>query len=134
MASTFSGPYRWLYNKYFVDEAYDATVVEPIIQGSRTVLWRGIDAGLIDGIVNGVGYAVARTRRSSASCCSPAIYEAMRPGWCLGSVMVIICMSLMRRPPMNLLDIVLALPAIGFLADPVPAEEAHDADSSSWHS
>ena len=24
-AHTFSGPYRWLYNKYFVDEAYDAT-------------------------------------------------------------------------------------------------------------
>jgi NADH-quinone oxidoreductase subunit L len=55
MAHTFSGPYRWLYNKYFVDEAYDATVVEPVIQGSRSVLWRGFDAGLIDGIVNGIG-------------------------------------------------------------------------------
>ncbi|HYI94647.1 MAG TPA: NADH-quinone oxidoreductase subunit L [Bryobacteraceae bacterium] len=54
-ATTFTGPYRWLYNKYFVDEAYDAMVVEPVVQGSRTVLWRGMDAGLIDGIVNGIG-------------------------------------------------------------------------------
>ena len=55
MARTFSGPYRWLYNKYFVDEAYDAMVVEPMVQGSRSVLWRGFDAMLIDGLVNGVG-------------------------------------------------------------------------------
>ena len=26
-----------------------------VVQGSRTVLWRGVDAGVIDGIVNGVG-------------------------------------------------------------------------------
>jgi NADH-quinone oxidoreductase subunit L len=49
------GLYTLVYNKYFVDEVYDATVVEPLIEGSRTVLWRGIDAGLIDGTVNGVG-------------------------------------------------------------------------------
>ena len=55
MARTFSAPYRWLYNKYFVDEAYDAMVIEPVVQGSRSVLWRGFDVALIDGIVNGVG-------------------------------------------------------------------------------
>jgi NADH-quinone oxidoreductase subunit L len=55
-ASTFSAPYRWLYNKYFVDEAYDAMVVEPIVQGSRSVLWRGFDVNVIDGIVNGLGF------------------------------------------------------------------------------
>ena len=49
------GLYTLVHNKYFVDEAYDATVVEPLIEGSRTVLWRGVDAGLIDGTVNGVG-------------------------------------------------------------------------------
>jgi NADH-quinone oxidoreductase subunit L len=53
------GLYTLVYHKYFVDEAYDATVVEPLIEGSRTVLWRGVDAGLIDGTVNGVG---ARSR------------------------------------------------------------------------
>jgi NADH-quinone oxidoreductase subunit L len=49
------GIYTLVYNKYFVDEAYDAAVVEPLVEGSRTVLWRGVDAGLIDGTVNGVG-------------------------------------------------------------------------------
>jgi len=49
------GLYTLVYNKYFVDEAYDATVVEPLVEGSRTILWRGVDAGLIDGTVNGVG-------------------------------------------------------------------------------
>jgi NADH-quinone oxidoreductase subunit L len=45
---------RVLAHKYYVDEAYDAAVVNPLVQGSRRVLWRGIDAGLIDGLfVNG---------------------------------------------------------------------------------
>ena len=49
------GLYTLVYNKYFVDEVYDATVVHPLVEGSRSVLWRGVDQGFIDGIVNGVG-------------------------------------------------------------------------------
>jgi NADH-quinone oxidoreductase subunit L len=50
------GPiYRLVLNKYYVDEIYGAAVVKPAVAGSRFVLWRGVDAGLIDGIVNGVG-------------------------------------------------------------------------------
>jgi NADH-quinone oxidoreductase subunit L len=45
---------RVLAHKYYVDEAYDAAVVNPTYQISKRVLWRGIDAGLIDGLlVNG---------------------------------------------------------------------------------
>ena len=55
IANSLGGIYKFVYNKYFVDELYDATVVRPIVQGSRTVLWKGVDAGLIDGAVNGVG-------------------------------------------------------------------------------
>jgi NADH-quinone oxidoreductase subunit L len=44
-----------IYNKYYVDEVYDVAIVHPIEQGSRFLLWKGIDAGFIDGIVNGVG-------------------------------------------------------------------------------
>ncbi|HSW51325.1 MAG TPA: NADH-quinone oxidoreductase subunit L [Bryobacteraceae bacterium] len=47
--------YRLVYNKYFVDEIYDAAVVSPLVEKSSSVLWRGVDAGLIDGTVNGVG-------------------------------------------------------------------------------
>ena len=41
---------RVLANKYFVDEAYDAAIVTPVVSGSRGLLWRGIDVGVIDGI------------------------------------------------------------------------------------
>jgi NADH-quinone oxidoreductase subunit L len=39
-----------LANKYYVDEAYDAAIVTPVVAGSRGLLWRGIDVGLIDGL------------------------------------------------------------------------------------
>jgi NADH-quinone oxidoreductase subunit L len=39
---------RVLANKYYVDEAYDAAVVEPVVGVSRGLLWRGVDIGLID--------------------------------------------------------------------------------------
>jgi NADH-quinone oxidoreductase subunit L len=58
-ASAFKPIYTVVYNKYFVDEIYDATVVKPLVGGSRWVLWKGADAALIDGAVNGVG-AVAQ--------------------------------------------------------------------------
>ena len=41
---------RVLANKYFVDEAYDAAIVQPVVATSRGLLWRGIDVGLIDGL------------------------------------------------------------------------------------
>jgi NADH-quinone oxidoreductase subunit L len=55
LAASFNGLYQLIYNKYFVDEAYDVAIVHPIAQGSRDLLWKGIDAGLIDGVVNGAG-------------------------------------------------------------------------------
>jgi len=54
-ARAVNGLYTLVYNKYFVDEVYNAAVVTPVVKGSRIFLWRGVDAGLIDGIVNGVG-------------------------------------------------------------------------------
>jgi NADH-quinone oxidoreductase subunit L len=51
---------RVLENKYYVDEAYDRVVVNPTVQISRNVLWRGIDAGLIDGLFVNGSAALAR--------------------------------------------------------------------------
>jgi NADH-quinone oxidoreductase subunit L len=45
-----------LYNKWYVDEIYDTAIVRPIMAMSRG-MWRFIDQGLIDGTVNGAGYA-----------------------------------------------------------------------------
>jgi NADH-quinone oxidoreductase subunit L len=44
---------RVLANKYYVDEAYDRIIVDPTVGISRGLLWRRIDVGLIDGLVNG---------------------------------------------------------------------------------
>ncbi|HEV3331806.1 MAG TPA: NADH-quinone oxidoreductase subunit L [Bryobacteraceae bacterium] len=55
LAGSMKGLYTLVYNKYFVDEIYDAAVVNPTVEGSSLVLWKGMDAGLIDGIVNGIG-------------------------------------------------------------------------------
>jgi NADH-quinone oxidoreductase subunit L len=58
MAEAFAGRIRGLYtlvlNKYYVDEIYGAAVVRPLVDGSRTVLWKGVDVGVIDGAVNGI--------------------------------------------------------------------------------
>ncbi len=48
-------PPRLLEEKYYVDEVYDAAVVQPIKTGSTHVLWKFIDVGIIDGAVNGAG-------------------------------------------------------------------------------
>ena len=55
IATSLRGAYRTLCNKYWIDEAYYATLINPIVNGSRSVLWRGIDVGVIDAIVNGAG-------------------------------------------------------------------------------
>ena len=45
---------RVLEHKYYVDEMYDKVFVRPTYATSRNLLWRGIDIGLIDGLmVNG---------------------------------------------------------------------------------
>jgi NADH-quinone oxidoreductase subunit L len=51
---------RVLENKYFVDEGFDKAVVNPTVGVSRNLLWRGIDAGLIDGMMVNGSAAVAR--------------------------------------------------------------------------
>ena len=56
--------YTLLLNKYYIDELYNAVFVQPIKHASTLVLWRGADAGLIDGTVNGVGSAVRGTSTS----------------------------------------------------------------------
>lgn len=59
LADRFSGLQRLLLNKYYVDEIYDAVVVQPIRIVSEQVLWKTIDVKVIDAAVNGVGQTVA---------------------------------------------------------------------------
>ena len=41
-------------NKFYVDEAYNTFIVQPIKNASHFLLWKLFDTGVIDGIVNGV--------------------------------------------------------------------------------
>jgi NADH-quinone oxidoreductase subunit L len=54
----FKALYNLLWNKYYVDEVYEATVIKPIQKGSEKVLWDFADSTIIDGIVNGSAYIV----------------------------------------------------------------------------
>ena len=58
VAESFGGVHRVLVNKYYVDELYDAALVEPIRIASEEGLWRFVDMTVIDGAVNGVGDSV----------------------------------------------------------------------------
>jgi len=55
MAEKMPGPYALLLHKYYVDELYDAVIVHPMEWISANVLWKTVDAAMIDGTVNGVG-------------------------------------------------------------------------------
>jgi NADH-quinone oxidoreductase subunit L len=58
VAASAHGLRTLLLNKYYVDELYDATLVQPIRLVSEEGLWKRVDAGLIDGTVNGVATTV----------------------------------------------------------------------------
>jgi NADH-quinone oxidoreductase subunit L len=58
MSRRMHGFHTLLLHKYYVDEFYDAVIVQPIKLLSTGGLWKGVDAGLIDGAVNGVGQTV----------------------------------------------------------------------------
>lgn len=51
-SSKFNGIYNVLLNKYFLDEAYEASVVNPIVKGSESILWKIADNKIIDGLIN----------------------------------------------------------------------------------
>lgn len=70
--------YEYIYNKYYMDEFYDAAVVEPIKDGSN-FLWHGVDETVVDGAVNGS----ARTRRL-AQRPSPQAGNRLRTNLCPG--------------------------------------------------
>ncbi|MFN7915580.1 MAG: NADH-quinone oxidoreductase subunit L [Vicinamibacterales bacterium] len=58
VAQSFSGLRTVLLNKYYVDEAYNAAIVQPIRVTSEQALWKVVDAGGIDGVVNGTAESV----------------------------------------------------------------------------
>jgi NADH-quinone oxidoreductase subunit L len=58
LAARWKAVHRVLFRKYYVDELYDATIINPAVTASTRLLWKQADAGLIDGTVNGVGRTI----------------------------------------------------------------------------
>jgi len=58
LAQSLRGLYRLLLGKYYIDELYNLFISRPLFWISQFVLFRGIDAGIIDGIVDGTGLGV----------------------------------------------------------------------------
>jgi NADH-quinone oxidoreductase subunit L len=56
--------HRLLWNKYYVDEVYDAIVVTPVQKGSEKLLWKVVDVGIIDWLVNATARAVGVLSRT----------------------------------------------------------------------
>jgi NADH-quinone oxidoreductase subunit L len=55
---------RLLENKYYVDDIYDAAIINPINNTSREGLWKIFDLGVIDGTIHTIGNAVVRLGRT----------------------------------------------------------------------
>ena len=63
LAESLRAPYTLVLHKYYVDELYNAAIIQPLLWISTNVLWHVVDEGVIDGTVNGV----ARVARESGS-------------------------------------------------------------------
>jgi len=53
----FSGLHKIIYGKYFVDELYNAVIVQPLVVGSK-FLWKIFDVLIIDGFINGMAVII----------------------------------------------------------------------------
>jgi len=65
MYERFQGAYRVLWNKYWVDELYDALFVNRV-KDAGDALWV-LDDALVDGVVNGAGHATKRSAVASTA-------------------------------------------------------------------
>ena len=88
LARQFGGVYRLLLNKYNIDELYDAAIVQPIKLLSTGVLWKGVDVGLIDGTVNGVG-ALVRAGSSGLRRVQTGSVRTYAAGLFLGTALIL---------------------------------------------
>jgi len=52
IADSFGGLYEAVVNKYYVDELYAKLFVKPLVDGSTSILWQGVDRKVIDDTVN----------------------------------------------------------------------------------
>ena len=57
IAKALNGFYSAVANKYYVDELYAILFIKPVVDGSSSILWHGVDQGAIDATVNNAAYS-----------------------------------------------------------------------------
>jgi NADH-quinone oxidoreductase subunit L len=83
------GPVRVLLaGKYFIDEIYEAIIIKPIAWFSRTILWKVVDATLIDGTVNLIGNS-ARWLGGALRLTQNGVIESYALGMIVGAVAIV---------------------------------------------
>jgi NADH-quinone oxidoreductase subunit L len=83
--------YRLVRDKYRIDELYAALFVNPLINGSAKLLWRGVDVGAIDGTINASARGAQEVAGSVRQMQSGNIRSYA--GWvALGAVVIVIYM------------------------------------------
>jgi NADH:ubiquinone oxidoreductase subunit 5 (subunit L)/multisubunit Na+/H+ antiporter MnhA subunit len=76
--------YRLLLGKYYVDEAYDAVIVRPLVRGSAWV-YRNFDLKVIDGALNGTA-ATARAAGRGLSVLQSGLVRDYALAFLLGAI------------------------------------------------
>jgi len=88
LANRFSWLYSLLRKKFFVDEVYDWLLVGPVQRLSRTILWKGMDVRVIDGLVHGTASLMQawshRVKRIQSG------YARLYATWILGGALLIL--------------------------------------------
>ena len=65
LGATFAAVRRVFEAKWGFDDAFNWVARRVVVQGSASVLWRGVDAAVIDGAVNGAGQATSAVADAS---------------------------------------------------------------------
>src|ERR1039457_5643198 len=52
IAASLGGLYQAVVHKYYIEELYAVLFIKPVIDGSTTILWHGVDQGVIDATAN----------------------------------------------------------------------------------
>jgi NADH-quinone oxidoreductase subunit L len=99
LARSLGGVYTVVYNKFFVDEIYDAVIVRPVVVGSETVLLQGVDRSLLDGMVNGAA-ANIRNVGSALKLLQSGNIRSYATWVVLGSVAILVVLGLMTSGAM----------------------------------
>lgn len=88
LANRFSWLYSLLRKKFLVDEIYDWLLVGPVQRLSRTILWKGMDVRVIDGLVHGTASLMQawshRVKRIQSG------YARLYATWILGGALLIL--------------------------------------------